>query len=136
MDLKLVMGLFGSGSHWPIGVFDNEEDMQRVIDECNPSSTIILDVPLNANYEFIRREQYKIAEAEQKIEDMKKEAWFDKLTKEGAVTRKGSYAFRHITFDGEYTLCKYKIGKGWREPNKPEHHREPACHICYERLEK
>lgn len=134
MELKLVMARFGSGGPWPIGVFDNDEDMQRVIEETGVATTIItLDMTLNGNYEA-----RAAMEAEQRYQHEVKakrdrEVVFDRLNEEGHIVRNTQTynGDRHITYDGINTLCGYRMGKKWARTPFDQRFGE-TCARCFQ----
>lgn len=132
MQLKLVMALFGSGTHFPLGVFDNSEDIQKAIAETTPSNYFVLDMNLNENWEVWRREESDRRRKENQIYLENKEARFKDLNEKGHIVRKGRYGDRHITFDGDKTLCGFQLGRYWVRPKKDQD-KGVSCSSCYER---
>lgn len=58
--------LYGSGTPFPIGAFDNREDMEQAIQDLGGKRpSFVLELPLNHNWELDRKKRYQ-AEARQK----------------------------------------------------------------------
>lgn len=59
MKVVIAMALFGSGTHFPIGVFDSTERANEEIARVKPSASFLIETELNTNMEIQIRESRK-----------------------------------------------------------------------------
>ncbi len=123
--MYIAMALYGSGSPWPIGIFESEERAKSEAYRIgHPTSLYIIPAELNVNLELEHRPELK-----ERIEQ--KEAYFTNLDDEGHLVRQGKDRSKiHISYDGIKTACGKQIGKGW-ERDKTFQHLQETCILCY-----
>lgn len=122
--MYIAMALYGSGTPWPIGVFESEDRAKSEAYRIgSPTTFYTIEAELNVNLEF---ENYP--ELKERVE--KREAIFKNLEEEGHLVQQKRGRDLHITYDGIDTACGTQIGKKWiRDPNMQ--HIGETCYNCY-----